>query len=118
MRHVVIRHNDAPPIPLSEAVFLILLSLAAEPRHGYAILWDVREMSRGRVALSTGTLYGALRRILDDGWIEQAVEKSAPRGRSAYRLTEDGTEVLAAEVARMKTLTRLASTRLAGREAS
>ena len=52
-------------LPLTEPVLLILLSLAGEPRHGYSILKDVEQMSDGRVCLSTGTLYGALRRLLD-----------------------------------------------------
>ena len=73
MRHIAARNSepynpDAAP-PLSEAVLLILLSMAEEPRHGYAILKDVEELSHGRVRLSTGTLYGALRRMLDDRWI-------------------------------------------------
>jgi len=61
--------------PLSEPVLLILLSLAEQPRHGYSILKDVEEISQGRVALSTGTLYGALRRLLDDRWIERFEEQ-------------------------------------------
>ena len=50
-------------LPLTEPVMLIMLSLAGQPRHGYAILKDVEQMSSGRVMLSTGTLYGALRRL-------------------------------------------------------
>ena len=50
---------------VSEPVLLILLSLAEQPRHGYAILQDTEQMSEGRVRLSTGTLYGALRRLLE-----------------------------------------------------
>ena len=52
---------------LSEPVVLILLSLAEQPRHGYSILKDVESVSGGRVLLSTGTLYGALQRLLDQG---------------------------------------------------
>lgn len=103
--------------PLSEPVFLILLSLAEQPRHGYAILKDVEEMSGGRVVLSTGTLYGALRRLLDDRWIERFQEEDASRDRHAYRLTAAARKRLQAEVARMKQLTRLASLRIARREA-
>ena len=58
-------------LPVTEPVLLILLSLAEQPRHGYSILKDVQEMSNGQVTLSTGTLYGALRRLLQDGWIER-----------------------------------------------
>ncbi len=91
---------------------LILLSLAEEPRHGYSILKDVEELSQGRVRLSTGTLYGALRRLLDDRWIQRFAEDDAPRDRQAYRLTAKGRQVLTEEVARMKVLTRAASARL------
>lgn len=103
-------------LPLSEAVLLILLSLADEPRHGYAILKDVERMSSGRVLLSTGTLYGALHRLLDDGWIEAVEEEDTPRGRRAYRLTIAGKRNLQTEVSRMKYLTRLASLRFAHKE--
>ena len=59
---------------LSEPVLLVLLSLAEQPRHGYSILKHVESMSSGRVLLSTGTLYGALQRLLDNGWIERVEE--------------------------------------------
>lgn len=98
-------------LPLTEPVLLILLSLAGQPQHGYAILKDVERMSDGRVVLSTGTLYGALRRLLDDDWIERVAEKESSRGRQAYRLTSRGRKNLQLEVARMKHLTRLAGLR-------
>jgi DNA-binding PadR family transcriptional regulator len=100
-------------LPLTEPVLLILLSLAGQPRHGYSILKDVEQMSDGRVVLSTGTLYGALRRLLDDHWIERFDEEDSSRGRQAYRLTPQGRRNLQAEVSRMKHLTRLASLRAA-----
>jgi len=100
-------------LPVTEPVLLILLSLAKEPRHGYAILRDVREMSHGRVLLSTGTLYGALRRLLDEGWIERVSEKDVSRGRQAYRLTARGNRNLQQEVHHLKQLTVLASFRVA-----
>jgi DNA-binding PadR family transcriptional regulator len=112
MRHVVVRHNE----PLSEPVLLILLSLAEEPRHGYAILKDVEELSANRVRMSTGTLYGAIRRLLEDRWIERFREAESPRDRQAYRLTSKGLDVVAREITRMKVLTRLATVRLAHRE--
>jgi DNA-binding PadR family transcriptional regulator len=95
---------------------LILLSLAAEPRHGYAILKDVEELSGHRVRMSTGTLYGAIRRLLDDRWIERFREAEAPRDRQAYRLTPTGRDVAEEEMRRMKVLTRLATLRLASTE--
>jgi DNA-binding PadR family transcriptional regulator len=103
-------------LPLTEPVLLILLSLAGQPRHGYSILKDVERMSNGRVMLSTGTLYGALRRLLDDDWIERFEEEESSRGRQAYRLTPHGRRNLQLEVDRMKHLTRLASLRVAARE--
>jgi DNA-binding PadR family transcriptional regulator len=103
-------------LPLTEPVLLILLSLAGQPRHGYSILKDVEGMSDGRVILSTGTLYGALRRLLDEDWIEQIKEQDSSRGRRAYRLTTLGRSNLQLEVSRMKHLTRLANLRVAPRE--
>src|SRR5437868_4643130 len=85
-------------LPLTEPVLLILLSLAGQPRHGYSILKDVEEMSDGRVALSTGTLYGALRRLLEDRWIERFEEEESSRSRQAYRLTSQGRRNLQADV--------------------
>jgi DNA-binding PadR family transcriptional regulator len=103
-------------LPLTESVLLILMSLAGQPRHGYSILKDVERMSDGRVVLSTGTLYGALRRLLDDDWIERFEERESSRGRQAYRLTILGRRGLQQEVDRMKHLTRLAAVRVAARE--
>ncbi len=117
MRHVAVRHNVRHNEPLSEPGLLILLSLAGEPRHGYAILKDVEELSGNRVRMSTGTLYGAIRRFLEERWIERFREIEAPRDRQAYRLTSKGLDVVAQEISRMKLLTRLATVRLAHREA-
>jgi len=102
--------------PLTEPVLLILLSLAEQPRHGYAILKDVEEMSNGRVKLSTGTLYGALCRLLEEGWIERFRENDATRGRQAYCLSRAGRRNLQFEVGRLKQLSRLASLRVARKE--
>jgi DNA-binding PadR family transcriptional regulator len=103
-------------LPLTEPVLLILLSLVEQPRHGYSILKDVERMSDGRVALSTGTLYGALHRLLADGWVERFKEDESPRDRQAYRLTVRGSRNLQAEVDRMRHLTRLAGLRIARKE--
>jgi len=104
-------------LPLTEPVLLILLSLAGQARHGYSILKDVEQMSDGRVRLSTGTLYGALRRLLDEQWIERVEEQDISRGRQAYRLTARGRKNLRLEVGRMKQLTHLANLRIARKEA-
>jgi DNA-binding PadR family transcriptional regulator len=104
------------PSPITEPVLLILVSLADQPRHGYAILQDVEKMNGRRARLSTGTLYGALRRLLEDGWIERFKEEDSPRGRQAYRLTPRGRRNLQLEVSRLKHLTRLAGLRVARKE--
>lgn len=114
-RYDVQRHMN--PLPLTESVLLILLSLAEQPRHGYSILKDVEQMSAGRVKLSTGTLYGALRRLLDQGWIERIEEDESPRDRRPYRLTSCGRRNLQLEVQRLKHLTKLAALRIARKEA-
>ncbi len=102
-------------LPLTEPVFLILLSVADQPRHGYAILKDVEEISNRRVKLSTGTLYGALRRLLHARWIERVEEHDSPRGRQSYRLTASGRRNLQLEVSRVKHLAQVASLRVAQR---
>ena len=117
MRHVAKENNEAPGQPLSEAVLLILLSLAGQPRHGYSILKDVEFLSNGRVKLSTGTLYGAIQRLLASGWIERVAEEDASRGRQAYALTAAGREGLTSEIGRMKMRARVATLRLAKGEA-
>ena len=104
-------------LPLTEPVLLVLLSLAEHPRHGYSILKDVERMSGGRVKLSTGTLYGALRRLLDGAWIERVEEDESPRDRRSYRLTSRGRRNLQLEVERMRDLTKLAALRVARKEA-
>jgi DNA-binding PadR family transcriptional regulator len=104
------------PLPMTEPVLLILLSLADRPRHGYAILQDTETMSDGRVRLSTGTLYGALRRLLEEGWIARFQEEDNSRGKQAYRLTSLGQRNLQQEVNRLKHLTRVASVRVARKE--
>ena len=104
-------------LPLTEPVLLVLLSLAEQPRHGYSIIKDVEQMSGGRVILSTGTLYGALQRLLANGWIEDYEEEERSRDRRAYRLTARGRRNLQQEIERMKHLTRLAGARIARKEA-
>lgn len=103
--------------PLSEPVFLILTSLAEHPRHGYALMQDIQRISDGRVMLSTGTLYGALRRLLEDGWIERFEQNDTSREKQAYRLSAAGRRVLQTEMERMRYLARAASARLKAKEA-
>jgi DNA-binding PadR family transcriptional regulator len=94
-------------LPLQEPTLYILLSLHNGEKHGYAILKEVAELSGGRVKLSTGTLYGALYRLLDQGVVEQLASKDGSRGKKTYRLTPSGLEVLGAEMDRMQQLVRL-----------
>src|ERR1044071_3834124 len=82
------------------------MSLAAKPRHGYALMKDIEVLSSGRVRLGTGTLYGALRRLLEDKWIVRFDQKDTSREKQAYRLTPDGRRQLETELDRMKQLTR------------
>lgn len=101
-------------LPLTEATFFILLSLSPEPKHGYAILKDVETLSERRVRLSTGTLYGALKRLLDDGWVKRVTDpqpNDTDRERKAYTLTERGKKVLKAELGRMQKLVNMAQLR-------
>lgn len=112
MRQVVDKQDADRDVPLSEPVLLILVSLCAEPRHGYALIKDIEVLSGGRVRLSTGTLYGALRRLLEDGWIERFAQEDTSRDKQAYRLTASGHRALLADLDRMKQVTRAAQARL------
>lgn len=100
-------------LPLSEAVFFILLSISPGPKHGYAIMKDVEALSDARVSLSTGTLYGALKRLLDGGWVRRVDDSGSENGRErkAYALTDLGKGILEAETARMQNLVALTQKR-------
>ena|SRR5579884_3865567 len=114
MRQVV---GEQDARPLTEPVFLILTSLAAQPRHGYALLQDVERISNGRVILSTGTLYGALRRLLEDGLIARFEQEDTSREKQAYQLTAQGRRQMKLELERLKQLTRAATVALRASEA-
>ena len=100
-------------LPLTEASFFILLSLAITPKHGYGIIKDVEVMSTGRVVLAAGTLYSALRRMLEDGWIER-LEDEQPnpesRERKLYGLSDLGREIFQLETQRLQRLVDLTRT--------
>jgi DNA-binding PadR family transcriptional regulator len=102
-----------PNQPLSEQTYFILLSLQAEPKHGYAIAKDILSLSQGRVTLSVSTLYTTLKRLLDDGWIRLLDEVSLGPGkpRKIYEITKKGGNVLVAEIQRMDTLVSAARLR-------
>jgi len=106
--------------PLTETTFYILLSMATERKHGYAILKDVEMLSQGRVVFSTGTLYGALSRLLDQDLIK-CVEEEDPtkvgRPRKFYILTGSGRKVLVVEAERLQSMVAAVHQRLAQMEA-
>ena len=99
-------------LPLTPAVFYILVALAERDRHGYAIMQEVHARSGGVVRLGPGTLYGAISRMLRDGLIAESEERPDPelddRRRRYYRLTDRGSRALAAETQRLGDLARLA----------
>lgn len=103
-----------PYPPLKHDVLLILLAVAEDPRHGYAIMRDVEERSDGEVVLQTGALYRTLKRLLADGLIEETSappdETSEDERRRYYALTRHGRSVLSAEVKRMSRLVDAART--------
>ena len=99
--------KSQPNSPLTEATFFILLSLSPAPKYGYAIMKDVKGLSNGRIVFSTGTLYGALRRLLEQGWIKRVSDPEpnpTDRERKAYTLTEKGRKIVNAEMERLKSL--------------
>jgi DNA-binding PadR family transcriptional regulator len=112
MRHVAEQQETSRIKPLTEPVLLILVSLASKPQHGYALMRDICDLSQGRVEVTTGTLYGALRRLLEDGWIERFDQEDTSREKQAYRLTATGRRHLEMELDRMKQVTRIAAARL------
>ena len=98
--------------PLSPAAFSILLALKDGDKHGYLILREVTERTDGQVKLLPGTLYNLLKRMLEDGWIEELDERPDPalddERRRYYRLSGRGERVLSQEVRRMENLIQLA----------
>lgn len=95
--------DAAALLPLTPALFHVLLSLADGDKHGYAILKEVESRTNGEVVLSTGTLYGIIKRSLADGLIRESASRSDER-RTAYRLTAFGRKVALAEADRLRTL--------------
>ena len=94
------RHREG----LTTPAFHILVALAAGDRHGYAIMKDVETRTDGSVKLRPGTLYRAITRLLDEGWIDQAEAREVEVGderRKVYRLTPAGRERARAETFRL-----------------
>jgi DNA-binding PadR family transcriptional regulator len=92
-------------LPLPTAVFHILVALADRERHGYSIMQDVSARTDGKVRLSAGTLYSGIRRMLEQGLIDELRDSpdpaSADERRRYYRLTQLGREVALAEARRL-----------------
>ena len=99
-------------LPLPTAVFHILIALADRDRHGYSIMQEVSARTEGKMQLSAGTLYSSIRRMLEQGLIEELAESPDPSNtderRRYYRLTRFGRRVAAAEVARLNALVQQA----------
>ena len=107
--------RDSAPeslLPLPTAVFHILIALADRDRHGYSIMQDVAARTGNKVKLSAGTLYSAIRRMLEQGLIEELAESPDPSStderRRYYRLTRFGRRVATAEVERLNALVQQA----------
>jgi DNA-binding PadR family transcriptional regulator len=103
---------------LPASVLYILVALAAGEKHGYAIMRDVTDLNGGRVTMGSGTLYGSIKRMLDQGLIEAADERPDPslddQRRRYYRLTALGHRVGAAERRRLESLIDTARLRQLG----
>lgn len=102
--------------PLNHSEFHILLALADGERHGYGIMQEVEKGSNGSVRLGPGTLYGALKRLLATGLIEESGERPEQeeddqRRRCYYRLTGRGGEAVREEASRLAALVRVAETK-------
>src|SRR5580700_11320481 len=99
-------------LPLPPATFHILLALAEEDRHGYAIIQDVAVRTAGELKLSAGTLYRSIQRMLEQGLILETRDRPAPEEdderRRYYRITKFGVEVARAEARRLSQLVRFA----------
>lgn len=107
--------TEKPLIPLTPAVFYILLALASGEKHGYEMMKQVNQDSQGQVKMGTGTLYGSLKRMLADGLIEEAGERPAPElddeRRRYYRLTDLGRQAFTMELQRYSQVVSLAQRR-------
>ncbi len=103
------------PAPLTPALHHVLLALLQGERHGYAIMQDVERITGGAVRMGPGTLYGAIKRLLDAGLVEEAGERDDPavdERRRYYRISGAGRSAVAAETARLRRLVDFAHDRL------
>ena len=110
-RPVTVRaHKDpAAVLPLTHVAYHVLLVLATESRHGYGIIKDIAERTGGRVELEAGTLYAAVKRMKEEGWIKEApASRAADTRRRTYSISKFGREVLLAESRRLEAMVKLA----------
>ena len=99
-------------LPLPPAVFHILIALGEGEKHGYAVMQEVADRTGGKVRMSPGTLYGSIRKMLDDGLIEELFHRSAESRKGGsedarrryYRVTKFGRAIAAAEAERLTAL--------------
>ncbi len=113
MTAATVKHE--PHGPLTPAMFHVLLALAGDDLHGYAILKEVELRTGGKVHLSTGTLYGIIKRLLNDGLVAELrsrpAESQDDERRRYYRLTPLGRQVATAEAERMDEVLSIARSR-------
>jgi DNA-binding PadR family transcriptional regulator len=104
--------HPAPGPPLSRTAVLVLLAIGPEERHGYAIMAEIARITSGATRLGPGGVYTTIRRLLDDGLIEESDARPDPdlddQRRRYYRLTGMGRAVASAEVRRLDSLVRAA----------
>ncbi|HEX4350694.1 MAG TPA: PadR family transcriptional regulator [Verrucomicrobiae bacterium] len=105
-------NNSTSQLPLTPAVFHVLLALAGGERHGYAIMQDVTESTGGQIKMGPGTLYGTVKRLLEAELIEESDERPDPHlddeRRRYYRLTGVGEQVVRAEARRYADIVAIA----------
>ncbi|MGD2057373.1 MAG: PadR family transcriptional regulator [Anaerolineales bacterium] len=105
-------HDYEDHLPLTPAVFHILLALTDSEKHGYAIMREVEQVTEGRSSMGPGTLYGAIKRLLNAGLIVETKERPDPALdnslRRYYELTDFGRKILAAEAQRLSHLVQIA----------
>jgi DNA-binding PadR family transcriptional regulator len=104
-----------PNLPLTPAVFHILLALSSGERHGYGIMKQVESDSQGKVSMGPGTLYGSLKRMLDAGLVKESDRRVAPEmddeRRIYYQITGVGVKALEAELERYQRIVTIAEQR-------